>query len=33
LVAVEELLDWLERAGYAERRVDLADDAFVVRWR
>jgi hypothetical protein len=33
LTAVEELLDWLENNGYDERRVDVAGDAFEVRWR
>ena len=33
LTAVEELLDWLENAGYGERRVSVVGDTFVVRWR
>lgn len=33
LSAVEDLLDWLENNGYEDRRVDVSDDAFVVRWR
>ena len=34
LAAVEDLLDWLEARGYAERRLSvLGDAAFEVRWR
>ena len=33
LTDVEELLDWLENAGYDERRLDLVGETFVVRWR
>jgi hypothetical protein len=33
LSRVEEFLDWLENAGYAQRRVAVRGDGFVVRWR
>ena len=33
LTDVEELLDRLEFAGYEERRVTVAGDQFLVRWR
>jgi len=33
LAGVEDLLDQLEEAGCAERRVSVAEDQFVVRWR
>lgn len=33
LTATEELLDWLENAGYTELRLVASGDGFVVRWR